>query len=73
VLTKWFLLKSWIRFAIVAPAFVAAGFATDTLDHAEGWKDPTPSSFVTLPLGLILLTYLSSDRPNRLKKKDRSF
>jgi hypothetical protein len=58
-----------MRLAIVAPGFVAVGFAIDTVDHAEGWKDSTAPSFVTLPLGVIVFLFLVSDRPE--KKKDR--
>ena len=53
VLTKWFRLKWWTRFAIVLPSFTMIGLALDLMDHATGM-----SPLVTLPVGLILMSFL---------------
>lgn len=55
VLTKWFRLKWSTRFAIGLPSFAMIGLALDLMDHATG----TPP-FVTLPVGVILISFLLS-------------
>lgn len=63
MLTKWFRLNSWIRFAIVSACFVTIGFGLDSWDHAHGRTQSVVPLFISLPVGVAVTLFLSGNRP----------